>query len=32
MHCTGEACVDVLRDELPAKFIGCYTDSRCIVS
>ena len=28
MHCTGETFIDVLREELPAKFIRSYTGSR----
>jgi len=30
MHCTGETFIDVIREELPAKFIRSYTGSRFI--
>jgi len=30
MHCTGEAFIDIVRQEMPDKFIRSYTGSRYI--
>jgi len=30
MHCTGEVFIDILRAEMPDKFIRSYTGSRFI--